>query len=111
MARKRDRETHKRMMILATFAVIDAALGRMNWLPGWSGNNFMSSANGYDAIHVYQLLLLAPVVVHDTLRFRRVHWAYLLGGGLFVCFAWATHVAWSSPAWQQLVGAWVGVTA
>jgi hypothetical protein len=26
---------------------------------------------------------LAPVVVHDLLRVGRVHWAYLLGGGLF----------------------------
>lgn len=107
-ARKTDRETHKRMMILATFAVIDAALGRMSWLPGWSGDAFMTSTSGYDPIHVYQLLLLAPVVVHDLLRFGRVHWAYLLGGALFVASSVAMHVAWSSPGWQRLVESWAG---
>jgi hypothetical protein len=110
-ARKTDRETHKRMMILATFAVIDAALGRMNWLPGWSGEAFMSSASGYDPIHLYQLLLLVPVVVHDLLRFGRVHWAYLLGGGLFGASSIAMHVAWSSPGWQQLVSGWTSIPA
>jgi hypothetical protein len=106
--RKTDRETHKRMMILATFAVIDAALGRMNWLPGWAGEGFMTSASGYDPIHFYQLLLLAPVVVHDLIRFGRVHFAYLLGGALFVASSIAMHVAWSSPGWQQLVAGWAG---
>jgi heme A synthase len=36
LTRKTRRETHKRMMVLATFVVIDAGLGRMTWLPGAS---------------------------------------------------------------------------
>jgi hypothetical protein len=105
-ARNTARETHKRMMVLATFVVIDAALGRMSWLPGVSG--FFESARGYDAIHGYQLLSLLPVVLHDLVRFRRVHWAYLFGGGLFVSFALATHLTWNSPGWQRLVTSWTG---
>ena len=107
--RKSDPETHKRMMVLAVFVVIDAALGRMSsWLPGASAD-MLTSAGGYTAIHVYQLLLLVPPVAYDLLRFRKVHFAYLLGGGLFLAFALTTYLVWNAPAWHRLVAGWAGV--
>lgn len=107
--RKSDPETHKRMMVLAVFVVIDAALGRMSsWLPGASAN-MLTSAEGYTAIHVYQLLLLAPPVAYDLLRFRKVHFAYVLGGGLFLAFALTTYLVWNAPAWHRLVASWAGI--
>jgi hypothetical protein len=109
LTRKTDRETHKRMMVLATFVVIDAALGRMTWLPGAVGGQFMTAARGYDAIHLYQLLLIAPAIAYDLLRFKRVHWSYLLGTGLFLACALAAHLAWNSVRWQQLVAGWAGL--
>lgn len=107
--RNTDRETHKRMLVLATFVVIDAALGRMTWLPGAAGGQFMTADTGYDAIHLYQLLLIAPAIAYDLVRFKRVHWAYVLGTGLFLACVLATHVAWGSARWQQLVAGWAGV--
>jgi hypothetical protein len=109
LTRKTDRETHKRMMVLATFVVIDAALGRMTWLPGAAGGQFMTADIGYDAIHLYQLLLIVPAIASDLLRRKRVHWSYLLGTGLFLACAIATHLAWSSLRWQQLVAGWSGL--
>jgi len=109
LTRKTDRETHKRMMVLATFVVIDGALGRMTWLPGAAGGQFMTADTGYDAIHLYQLLLIVPAIAYDLLRRKRVHWSYLLGTGLFLACATATHLAWSSPRWQQLVAGWAGL--
>ena len=103
LTRKTDRETHKRMMVLATFIVIDASLGRMTWLPGTSGGNFFGSAGGYDATHLYQLLLLVPVLVYDIVRFKRVHWAYVLGLALFLSCVVGAHFAWNSPAWHAMV--------
>jgi hypothetical protein len=108
--RKSDPETHKRLMVLAVFVVIDAALGRMGWLPGASAN-MLTSAEGYTAIHGYQLLLLAPPVAYDLLRLRKVHMAYLVGGGLFLAFALTTHLVWNSPAWHRLVASWAGVAS
>ena len=104
---RRRPETHKRLMVLAVFVVIDAALGRMGWLPG--NNDPITSAEGYTAIHGYQLLLLVPPVVYDLLRFRKVHFAYLLGGGLFLAFALTTYLVWNAPAWHRLVAGWAGV--
>ena len=101
LARRTAPETHKRMMLLATFAVIDAALGRMGWLPGQTG----ASDQSYTIVHLYQLLLLAPAVAYDVIRFGRVHRAYLIGIGLFLPFVLATHVLWNSPVWRRAVGA------
>jgi len=106
--RKSDPATHKRLMVLAVFVVIDAALGRMGWLPGAS-ENMLTSAEGYTAIHGYQLLLLVPPVAHDLLRYRKLHFAYLLGGGLFLAFALTTYLVWNAPAWHRLVASWAGV--
>jgi len=104
LARRTAPETHKRMMLLATFAVIDAALGRMSWLPGYS------DTSGYTIIHAYQLLLLAPAIVYDIARFGRVHKAYWLGIGLFLPFVVADYAAWHSPAWRSAVGVVFGLS-
>jgi hypothetical protein len=109
LARRTDRETHKRMLVLATFVVIDAALGRMTWLPGAAGGQFFRADAGYDAIHFYQLLLITPAIAYDLVRFKRVHWAYLLGTGLFLASALAAHLAWNSQTWQQWVAGWAGL--
>ena len=106
LARRTAPETHKRMMLMATLVVIDAALGRMSWLHGWTG---IADADGYTIVHLYQLMLLAPAVVYDLVRFGRVHAAYLIGVGLFLPFVIATHVLWNHPAWQRAVGALFGI--
>jgi hypothetical protein len=54
--------------------------------------------------------LLAPAVVYDLVRFGRVHKAYLIGIGLFLPFAVATHVLWNLPVWRRAVGAALGIS-
>jgi hypothetical protein len=112
--RKSAPQTHKRMMVLATFVVIDAAIARVPWLPGAflrDGGIDRGFLTGYDLTHLYQLLLLAPALIHDFVRFRAVHWAYVLGLGLFLTSALAAHFAWNSPAWGQLVADMLGAIA
>ncbi|HEY8519708.1 MAG TPA: hypothetical protein VIN61_06485 [Gammaproteobacteria bacterium] len=108
LSRRSAPETHKRMMVLATFVVIDAALGRMTWLPGSAQGNWMAADYGYDGVHLYHLLLLAPALIHDLVRFGRVHSAYLIGLSLFLPFVLATHFAWNSAGWQRIVSAMLG---
>lgn len=102
LARRRAPETHKRMMVMATFVVIDAALGRMGWLPGHPGN-WVAADAGYDVLHLYHLLLIVPAVAYDLLKQRRVHHAYVVGVGLFLGFAFVTHVLWNATWWHAAV--------
>ncbi len=109
--RRSSPEAHKRMMIFATFVVIDAAIARIAWLPGsFVANGGIQGAflTGYDATHIYQLLLLVPVFLYEIVRFRRVHWVYVLGVGLFLSSAVCAHFTWNSLAWRDAVSRLVG---
>lgn len=105
-ARRTSPETHKRMMLMATFVVLDAAVGRMEWLPtGYSG---MAGDTSYAVINIFQLLLLVPVIVYDVMRFGHIHRAYVIGVGLFLLFIIALQAAWDSMWWQRTVAASLG---
>lgn len=95
VARRRDRELHKRMMLLATVALLPAAVSRVTWLP----TGLPQTADG---LHLYMLALLLPGIAYDLWRDRRVHRAWWLG---IVCFApWiaVTHFLWSSAWWLEV---------
>lgn len=94
LSRKTDPETHKRMIFLATFAVIPAAITRMTWLP-------TTMPESIDGPHAYMLLLLAPALAHDVVRLGRPHTAYLIGLALLLPWLIATHFLWGSPWWLQ----------
>ena len=101
--RRTDVETHKRMMLLATLMLLDAAIARMSWLPY---NEFPKS---YLAVHVYLLLLLVPSLAHDLIRRGRIHKAWIWGLALTVPWIVATEFVWGSAWWREfgpkLVGA------
>jgi hypothetical protein len=106
-ARRASLETHKRMMVMATFVVLDAAVGRMDWLPhGYSG---VGGDTSYAVVNVYQLLLLVPVIVYDVLRFGRVHRAYVFGVGLFLLFIVVLFAVWNSALWHRTAAAVMGL--
>jgi hypothetical protein len=102
--RRTDVETHKRMLILATFVLLDAAVARHVWLPG---NDITA---GYDATHAYWLLLLVPAVIYDIARFGRLHRAYVVGLALILACAVATHFVWNAPQWHSIAAQWMGVS-
>ena len=71
---RRNKEAHKRLMVLAYFSIITAALARLPGVvafgpPGFFGLTF---------------LLLLLCVVYDLASRRRVHAAYIWGGGLLM---------------------------
>lgn len=100
--RRTDGQTHKRMLILATFVLLDAAVGRHTWLPA---NDITVS---YDATHAYWLLLLLPALVHDTIRLGRPHRAYIVGLVLILPCVIATHFVWNTPGWHSIAAALMG---
>jgi hypothetical protein len=103
-ARRSAPETHKRMMVLATFAILNAAIGRMTWLPFNIQPNLL-----YDLAPLYQLLLLVPVLVHDVVRLGRLHSSYIYGLAIFAVFVGVTRFLWYSPWWLETAPALMGV--
>ena len=101
--RRTDPQMHKRMMLLATVMLLDAAIARMTWLP------YNQFPRDYLAIHLYLLLLLVPALLHDLIRSRRIHRAWVWGIVLLLPWVIATQFAWGSDWWGQfgpkLVGA------
>jgi hypothetical protein len=101
--RRTDLEMHKRMMLLATLMLLDAAIARMTWLPY---NEFPKS---YLAVHLYLLLLLVPALLYDLIRRGRIHRAWVWGLALILPWVVGAEFVWGSPWWREfgpkLVGA------
>ncbi len=102
-ARRTDPQTHKRMILLATLMLLDAAIARMSWLP------FNQFPKDYLAVHLYLLLLLVPALLFDLIRLQRIHSAWLWGLALILPWVIATEFVWGSQWWRnfgpKLVGA------
>ncbi len=64
--RKKDTASHKRLLILATFVLLTAAIDRMYWLPSLG----MEPPYG---TFVYQDTLLIPLFFYDFITLRRIH--------------------------------------
>jgi len=101
--RRTDPQMHKRMMLLATLMLLDAAIARMGWLP------YNEFPRRYLAVHLYLLLLMVPPLLHDVLRMGRVHRAWIWGLALTLPWVVATELVWGSHWWRvfgpKLVGA------
>jgi hypothetical protein len=102
-SRRSDPQMHKRMMLLATLMLLDAAIARMTWLP------YNEFPRDYLAVHLYLLLLFVPPLLHDLIRLRGIHRAWVWGLALMLPWVVATEFLWGSPWWGQvgpkLVGA------
>jgi hypothetical protein len=74
---RRHPDTHKRLMLLASIAIVGPALARISRWPVFGGEDgpFIPSV---------LLALLVAVIVHDLVTTRRVHKATLFGCGVLV---------------------------
>jgi hypothetical protein len=80
LLRQTDSAAHKRLMFLATLVVIDAAFNRLLWLPTFGLENIRLVRN------VYQLVLLAPLLVYDIFKLGRIHSVNIIGSCLLIAF-------------------------
>jgi hypothetical protein len=92
LVRRKDPETHKRLMILATLLPLPAAIDRMTWVPS-------TMPDSPATVHLYSLLWLLPVLIYELARRGRVHRAYVIGIALNVPFVIASYELWGSPWW------------
>ncbi len=90
---RRQTETHKRLMLLATISLLDAPLAR------WPG--------GPSLFQVYVLmdLLIVAGVLYDVVTRRRVNPAYLWGGVLIVGGQWLREIVGQTDTWHSIARA------
>jgi hypothetical protein len=89
IARRRDRETHKRLMLLAYFSIITAAVAR---LPG-------VLTLGPIGFFGLGFVFLVVAVLYDYVSRARVHPAYVWGGALLVVSVPMRLVLSGTEAW------------
>jgi hypothetical protein len=87
---RRDRETHKRLMLLAYVSIIVAAVARLPGVAPWGPLAFFGLA----------LLFVVVGAAYDLLTRRRVHKAYLWGGALIVVSVPLRLALSGTPAWR-----------
>jgi hypothetical protein len=88
--RRRDRETHKRLMLLAFISLLGAAVARM---PGVLGSGpFVAFGLAF--------VFLGIAVVYDIISRRRVHPVYVWGGTLLVISVPLRLIVSGTSAWH-----------
>jgi uncharacterized membrane protein YozB (DUF420 family) len=94
LARRRDPDIHKRLMLLATISILDAAVAR------WP---LALMANGPVAFFAITDLYILPGVAFDLASRGRPHPANLWGGTLIVASQIARLMVWHTTGWIALV--------
>jgi hypothetical protein len=90
-------ETHKRLMLFASIAMLDAAISR---IPG------VFAAGGPLAAFGLQDMFVFTAVIYDVVSRRRIHPAYLWGG-LFILAAQPLRIVVSTMPWWLAFGDWL----
>lgn len=100
-ARKGDPGMHKRLMILASWAPISAAINRIGFLP--TTMPFSSTST-----ELWQAVAIAPMILWDVIRSRQLHRAYLVAAGVILPFIVLMHLLWDKPAWHAVAARILG---
>lgn len=99
IAWRRETQTHKRLMLLATISILDAAVARLpvellrtsNW-------SYLPTTD----------VFLAAAILYDLASRHSVHRAYLWGGGLLVIEQALRIPVGETAAWQAIARAIIG---
>ena len=98
LVRRRDNETHKRLMILATLVLMIPGLGRLLSITGVLPD---FGLNIIDARHFYVLVLIVPALLYDVVKYRMPDRSYLVGVALLGVWMITAHFLWTSPWWAE----------
>lgn len=94
IAKRRDLEAHKRWLLLASIALLDAAIAR---LPGVQGGNPFVFFGLTD-------LFLIPMALHDRASLGRVHRVTKLGALILIASQPLRLVLMETSGWQSIAG-------
>jgi hypothetical protein len=99
IALRRDMQAHKRLMLLATISILDAAVARLPF------DVFRTSSWAYLPATD---MLLAVAILYDLASRRVVHPVYLWGGLLLVVEQALRIPVGATAVWQAIAGAILG---
>lgn len=102
--RKKSSSAHKRLLTLATFILLTAAVDRIQ-----RNNAFPSLGMGYPAFSfMYLDILLIPIFLYDIIMLKRMHKITLFGTAVIIFLQAIVSNTYDSPAWHRF---WFKATA
>ena len=96
---RRDTQTHKRLMLLATISILDAAIARLPFA-------FLRTST-WTFMAMTDVLVIAAIL-YDLASRRRVHPAYVWGGLLIVVVQALRIPVGETEAWKSIASALIG---
>ena len=99
IAMRRDSQTHKRLMLLATISILDAAVARLPF-------EFLRTSN-WNYLPTTDVFL-AAAILYDLASRHTVHRAYIWGGTLLVIEQALRIPVGETAAWQAIAAAILG---
>jgi hypothetical protein len=99
IVRRRDSQAHKRLMLLATISILDAAVARLPL-------EFLRTSN-WNYLPATDVFLLTAVL-YDVASRRSVHRAYVWGGLVLIAEQALRIPVGETAAWQTLAAAIIG---
>lgn len=95
IALRRDGESHKRLVLLATISLLGPAWVRFRHI-------FPSVENPFLVFSIIADSVLLVAIARDLLTIKRVHPVYLWAGGAMIAVHMIELAAIESPAWQSI---------
>lgn len=95
---RRDAQTHKRLMLLATILMLQPAIGRMPW----------PQALGGELGTLMAFLMVLPLIAWDLARRGRPHRATMIGVAVLAAEQLLRIALWRTEEWQAVAGWIVG---
>jgi hypothetical protein len=84
---------HKRLLLMATVILLQAAVDRISFLPGL----YATSYNQF----IYLDALFIPLFIYDFLTVKRIHKITIIGLACIVSLQFAVPMAWHTAAWDR----------
>jgi hypothetical protein len=104
LVRRRDPDSHRRLMLLGTAIPVLAGLDRLSEALGWT----LMPASPI-AMEIYLLASVLPILAMDFARGRGLHFTTQVWLGVNVMMAMAVNLLWNSSWWLQTAPKLVGV--
>jgi len=102
--RKKSSSAHKRLLTLATFILLTAAVDRLQ-----RNSSFPSFGMEYPVFSfIYLDILLIPIFLYDLITLRRIHKVTLLGTAIVIFFQIVVSSVYGLPVWHKF---WFQLTA
>ncbi|QHT71671.1 hypothetical protein GXP67_35885 [Rhodocytophaga rosea] len=93
LVRKKDTTAHKRLLLLATIVILQAAIDRIRFLPGINTFIFIR--------FLYLDLLLVPLLIYDYFTLKRIHQITWIGAICIGLVQAGNVIGVESRAWHQ----------